>query len=264
MGDYVELPGVTTWYETDGSGDPLLLLHGGFCTIETWGAQRGDLAERYRLFMPERRGHGRTPDVEGPLTYRDMADDTAAFLDSVVGAPAHLVGWSDGGTVALLVALARPDLVRKLVVIGTNFRPSPECWADPAALDRMTPDSPDMAFFREMYVPLAPEGAGHWPALAERMVEMWRTQPTLTIGDLAGITAPTLVVSGDDDLVTLEHTAALYRAIPRSQLAVVPGTSHLAPLEKPQQVNRLILDHLGGEPVETMLPIRRSEPAGTP
>ncbi|MGW6290898.1 alpha/beta fold hydrolase, partial [Streptomyces sp. NPDC055107] len=94
------------------------------------------------------------------------------------------------------------------------------------------------------------------------VVDMWRTQPALTAEDLARVEAPTLVMVGDDDLMTLEHTTALYRAIPDAELAVVPGASHLAPLEKPALVNRLILDHLAQEAVETMMPIRRAE-AGT-
>ncbi|MEV7081925.1 alpha/beta hydrolase [Streptomyces sp. NPDC093516] len=264
MGDYVDLPGVKTWYETDGSGDPLLMLHGGFCTNDTWGALRSDLAETFHLFLPERRAHGHTPDVEGPLSYQDMADDTVAFIETVIDAPVHLVGWSDGGIVALLVALAHPDLVRKLVVIGTNFRPAGECWAEPAMLDRMTPDSSDLEFFRELYEPVAPEGPEHWPVVARKVLDMWRTEPTLTTGDLARISVPTLVMVGDDDMVSLEHTIALYRAIPGSDLAVVPGTSHLVPLEKPAEVNHLIVDHLTAGPIETMLPIRRGEPSSLP
>lgn len=134
MGEYADLPGVRTWYETEGAGDPLVLLHGGFCTNDTWGAQRADLAAAYRVFLPERRAHGHTADVAGPLTYQDMADDTVAFLETVVEGPAHLVGWSDGGVVALLVARDRPDLVRKVVAIGANFprapnvSPSRRCW----------------------------------------------------------------------------------------------------------------------------------------
>jgi pimeloyl-ACP methyl ester carboxylesterase len=92
---------------------------------------------------------------------------------------------------------------------------------------------------------------------------MWRTQPALTAEDLARVRAPTLVLVGDDDMMTLEHTTALYRALPESQLAVVPGASHLAPLEKPALVNRLILDHLAQDEVETMMPIRRA-PASSP
>ncbi|HWU05762.1 MAG TPA: alpha/beta hydrolase [Streptomyces sp.] len=259
MGDYADLPGARTWYETEGVGDPLVLLHGGFCTNDTWGTLRAGMAAVCHLFLPERRAHGHTPDVAGPLSYQDMADDTVAFLETVVGEPAHLVGWSDGGVVALLVAIARPDLVREAVVIGANFRPSSECFVKPAMLDAMTPDSADLAFFREMYAAVAPEGAGHWPVVAAKVTDMWRTQPTLTTGDLARIEAPTLVMAGDDDMMTLEHTTALYRAIPGSQLAVVPGASHLVPLEKPALVDRLIMDHLAQGETETMLPIRRAQ-----
>ncbi|MFI7345478.1 alpha/beta fold hydrolase [Streptomyces sp. NPDC049936] len=258
MGDYADLPGVRTWYESEGTGDPLVLLHGGFCTNDTWGAQRADLAAAYRVLLPERRAHGHTPDVDGPLTYQDMADDTVAFLETVVDAPAHLVGWSDGAVVALLVALARPDLVRRLVLIGANFRPAGECFVEPGMLDAMTPDSPDMAFFREMYEAVSPDGADHWPVVALKVIDMWRTQPDLTERELGRVTAPTLVVTGDDDLMTLEHTTALYRALPDARLAVLPGASHLVPLEKPALVNGLVLDHLGQEAaVETMMPVRR-------
>ncbi|MFI5855379.1 alpha/beta fold hydrolase [Streptomyces parvulus] len=259
MGDYADVPGVRTWYETEGTGDPLVLLHGGFCTNETWGAQRADLAAAHRVLLPERRAHGHTPDVAGPLTYQDMADDTVAFLETVVGGPAHLVGWSDGGVVALLVALARPDLVRRVVVVGATFRPAGESFAEPGMLDAMTPGSPDMEFFREMYEPVSPDGAGHWPVVAAKVLDMWRTQPTLTEPELGRVTAPVLVVSGDDDLMTLEHTTALYRALPDARLAVLPGASHLVPLEKPALLNGLILDHLAEQgPVETMMPVRRA------
>ncbi|MFH8884522.1 alpha/beta fold hydrolase [Streptomyces californicus] len=264
MGEYADLPGVRTWYETEGAGDPLVLLHGGFCTNDTWGAQRADLAAAHLLFLPERRAHGHTADVPGPLTYQDMADDTVAFLERIVGGAAHLVGWSDGGVVALLVARDRPDLVRKVVAIGANFRPGAECFVEPAMLDTMTPDGPELAFFREMYEPVAPDGAGHWPVVAAKVLDMWRTQPELTPGDLARVRASTLVMAGDDDLMTLEHTTALYRAIPDAELAILPGASHLVPLEKPGLVNRMILDHLAQEAVETMMPLRRAESGTSP
>ncbi|WP_405777643.1 alpha/beta fold hydrolase [Streptomyces sp. NBC_01538] len=262
MSGYVELPGVKTWYEVEGAGDPLLLLHGGLCTNEIWGAQRAALAARYSLFLPERRGHGHTPDVEGPLSYQDMADDTIAFMESVVGGPAHLVGWSDGGIVALLVAIARPDLVRKVVAMGANFLPAPESSAAPAMLDNMSADAPAMAGFRGMYEVASPDGAAHWPVVVNKMADMIRTQPTISTEDLARLSAPTLVLVGDDDLITLEHTIALYRAIPHSELAVVPGTSHALPMEKPQQVNQLIVDFLTNDPIPTMFPVRRA--TGTP
>ncbi|MGY1440018.1 alpha/beta fold hydrolase [Streptomyces reniochalinae] len=260
MGAYADLPGVRTWYETEGNGDPLLLLHGGFCTNETWGAMRTALAAEYRAFLPERRAHGHTPDVAGPLSYRDMADDTVAFLETVVEGPAHLVGWSDGGVVGLLVAIDRPDLVRKVVVIGANYRPGPECFERPAMLDAMAPDSPDLALLRELYERVTPDGEGHWATVVTKLTDMWRTQPTLAPEEVARIAAPTLVMAGDDDMVTLEHTTALYRAVPGARLAVVPAASHLVPLEKPDLVSRLILDHLAQDTVETMMPIRRAAP----
>ena len=96
MDEYVNAGGVRTYYEIHGEGESLVLLHGGLATAESWAMQIPALAERYRVYVPERRGHGRTPDVAGPMTYEMMAEDTAAFLDAAGTGTAHLVGWSDG------------------------------------------------------------------------------------------------------------------------------------------------------------------------
>jgi pimeloyl-ACP methyl ester carboxylesterase len=262
VGEYVELPGVKTWYEVEGQGDPVLLMHGGFCTNETWGPQRADFAADHRVFLPERRAHGHTSDVEGPLSYDDMATDTIDFLTTVVEGPAHLVGWSDGGIVALLVAIERPELVRKIVVTGANFKPGSEI--GPAeALDALTPDAPDLAMFRAMYEAASPDGAEHWPVVVGKMAEMFRTEPDIPIEDLGHINAPTLVLVGDDDFIPLEHTIELYRAIPNSELAVVPGTSHGHFMEKPSLVDRIVLEFLDNEPVPTMMPVRRATAPGS-
>jgi pimeloyl-ACP methyl ester carboxylesterase len=257
VGEYVELPGVRTFYEVEGQGEPLLLLHGGFVTNETWGPQRADFAADHRTFLPERRAHGHTPDVEGPLSYHDMAQDTIDFLGSVVGGPAHLVGWSDGGIVALLAAIERPELVRKIVATGANFKPASEI-GPVEGLDALTPDAPEMAMFRAMYVAASPDGEEHWPVVVGKMADMFRTEPDIPIEDLGRIDAPTLVLVGDDDFIPLEHTIELYRAIPNSELAVVPGTSHAHFLEKPSLVNRIVLDFLDNDPVPTMMPVRRA------
>jgi pimeloyl-ACP methyl ester carboxylesterase len=262
VGEYIELPDVKTWYEVEGQGDPVLLLHGGFCTNETWGQQRTDFAANHRVYLAERRAHGHTPDVEGPLSYHDMANDTIDFLTSVVGGPAHLVGWSDGGIVALLVAIARPDLVRKIAVTGANFKPAPQIGMA-EMLDHLSADAPDMAMFRAMYEAASPDGPEHWPIVVGKLAEMYRTEPDIPIEDLGRISAPTLVLVGDDDVVALEHTIELYRAIPNSELAVVPGTSHAHFMEKPSLVNRLVLDFLDNDPVPTMLPVRRATAPGS-
>jgi pimeloyl-ACP methyl ester carboxylesterase len=114
-----------------------------------------------------------------------------------------------------------------------------------------------------MYEAVSPDGPAHWPVAAGKVVEMIRTQPDIPIADLGRITAPTLVLVGDDDLIAPEHTLALFRAVPGAELAVVPGTSHALPMEKPDLVNRLILDFLTNDPVPTLFPVRRSQPART-
>jgi pimeloyl-ACP methyl ester carboxylesterase len=258
MGAYVDIGGVNTWYDEEGSGEPLVLLHGGLSTNETWGAQTPVFAERFRVVAPERRGHGHTADAPGPLTYAAMATDTVGFLDRVIGGPAHLVGWSDGGIVGLMVAIARPDLVRKLVAIGANYDTTgvvPEVEDMFASMD---PDAEEMAMFRSLYQMHSPDGPEHWPVVLGKFAEMTQREPHIPVGELARISAPTLVVAGDDDMVSLEHTVALFRAIPNSELAVVPGASHAVAIEKPELLNRIVLDFLEKEPVPTMMPFRRA------
>src|SRR4029453_8342921 len=120
-GAFVDAGVVHTYFETSGAGEPVVLLHGGMCTAETFDAQTTVLAEHYRVYLPERRGHGRTPDVPGPLTYDIMATDTIAFIEPLNLGAVNLVCWSDGAAIGLLVAWRRPDLVTKLVYIGQNL-----------------------------------------------------------------------------------------------------------------------------------------------
>ena len=116
----VEANGVRHHYEEHGAGAPVLLLHGGWNRRRAGVRQTPVLAERHRVVLIDRRGHGRTPDVDGPITYEVMRDDTIACIEALDLAGAHLVGWSDGGIVALMVAIARPDLVGRIVAIGAN------------------------------------------------------------------------------------------------------------------------------------------------
>ena len=121
VSEYVELNGVRTWYSEHGEGEPLVLLHPGGADARAWGPNLDALAAHFHAFTPERRGHGRTPDVEGPFTYELMAQDTIGFLEEVVGGPAHLVGCSAGASMALHVALRRPDLARRVVLVSGVF-----------------------------------------------------------------------------------------------------------------------------------------------
>jgi pimeloyl-ACP methyl ester carboxylesterase len=254
-GSLAEVGGLPTWYAEHGQGDPLVYLHGGFSSSREFGPVREAYAERFHVFTPDRRGHGRTPDVPGPFTYERYAQDATAFLDEVVGGPAHLVGYSDGAITALLVALARPDLVRRMVLIAGQFHHSGLIPAffhgpDPVAELQATP-------LPAWYAEESPDGAEHFPVVAAKIIENALTGPTLTAGQLAGVPARTLVMSGDDDAITLEHTIEMYRALPDAELAVVPGTSHLLLMEKPALVTQLVLDFLTTDPVPTLAPIRR-------
>src|SRR5262245_42995091 len=121
MGTYVQTGDVRTWYADYGQGAPLVLLHGGLVDARFFEPNLDALAERFHVFTPERRGHGHTADVEGPITYQLMADDTIAFLNAVVGEPADLVGHSDGAVVALLVAMQRPEAVKRLVMVSGGY-----------------------------------------------------------------------------------------------------------------------------------------------
>ena len=257
MGGYVQIGDLSTWYDEQGAGEPLVLFHGGLSTNETWAAQIPDFAARFRVVAPERRGHGHTPDGEGPLSYDLMAEDMIGFLETVVGEPAHIVGWSDGGIVGLIVAMARPDLVRKLVAISANFDTSGMVREAIEGMTSTTADSDDLAMFRGSYEAASPDGPEHWPVVFDKFQLMISTQPNITVEQLARIRAPTLVLAGDDDMITVEHSAALFRAIPNSELALVPGTSHALVMEKPDLVNRLVIDFLEKDPVPTYMPFRR-------
>lgn len=257
MGEYADIGPVHTWYETHGRGQPLVLLHGDLATNATWAGQAGALAEHFRVIAPERRGQGHTPDVEGPVTYQAMADDTIGFIDKVIGEPVHLIGWSGGGVVGLLIAMARPHLVRKLVLIGT---PADTDGYVPGFMEftRLPADSEVYQPFRAAYEADSPDGPGHWPVVFAKQMHMWQTEPRIPLTGLAVIGARTLVMTGDDDLITLEHTIAMYRAIPDAELAVIPGATHIAPMEKPELVNRLLLDFLRHDASPTLMPVRRA------
>jgi pimeloyl-ACP methyl ester carboxylesterase len=252
MAGHAQLGDVNTWYDEQGEGEPLVLLHPGMADARAFGPKLGALAERYRVFTPERRGHGRTPDVEGPISYELMAQDTVAFLETVVGGPAHLVGCSDGATVALVAAVRRPDLVRSAVLVSGVFHH--EGWL-PGVLDL---DEDAAAFLGAAYGEVSPDGPEHFAVLAAKLDPMHRQEPTFGPADLARATSRALVMYGDDDEIALEHSVALYRGLPDAELAVVPGTSHGLLVEKPWLCNAIILAFLSGAEGPTIAPIRRA------
>ena len=253
MAQYVQLGEVRTWYDEHGDGDPLVLMHGGLVDARWFAPNLGPLAERFHVYTPERRGHGHTADVEGPITYQLMADDTIAFLERVVGRAADLVGHSDGAVVAMLVAMQRPELVARLVMISGGFDKSGEAAPDMEFdIDQVT------QFLGPAYAEVSPDGGAHFPVVAAKIGEMASNEPHVDRADLAKVIHRSLVMFSDDDLMTLGHAVEMFDALPNAELAVVPGTSHFLTQEKPHLVNALVMDFLTNEPVATVAPIRRA------
>ncbi|WP_329580452.1 alpha/beta hydrolase [Kitasatospora sp. NBC_01250] len=254
MGSYVTVRGLRTYYEVQGEGEPLLLLHGGGVTADSWYAQLPVLAQHYRVYVPERRGHGRTPDVDGPISFPLMADDTAAFIEELGLGPVRVVGWSDGGIVAIHLTLRRPDLVSRQVLIGAGVTMD---GATEATLELVSDANRDVLtqMFYGPYAALSPDGPAHFPVVLEKLMRMWQAGPLLQLEDLSEVTTPTLVMQGDHDGTTVEHSLAMTRTLPDAQLAVVPGASHALPLEKPELVNLMLLDFLREEQQMLVFPL---------
>jgi pimeloyl-ACP methyl ester carboxylesterase len=244
--DYIDAHGVPTYYEIEGTGEPLLLLHGGLCPIETFSELRSHLTPHFRVYFPERRAHGRTPDVPGPVTYDLMAQDTIAFMEAVGLDSAHLVGWSDGAMVGLLVAMRRPELVQRLVLIGQNLNPDGLRPEIRAMLQQET--MPDMLppMLRDLYAALSPDGPEHWDTVVDKFWQLYRVEPDLPLSELEKVQAPTLVIMAEHDIPTVEHAREMQRALPDGRLEVVPDASHGLPMERPEVVSRLVLDFLQG------------------
>jgi pimeloyl-ACP methyl ester carboxylesterase len=180
-----------------------------------------------------------------------MAQDTIAFLDKVVGGPVRLVGHSAGATVALRVAVGRPDLVDRLVLISSVFHRD-------GMILRPTADAAPPPQLVAAYGQVSPDGAEHLPVVIAKIAQSVAQEPGLTSADLGAVACRTLVMVGDDDNVTLEHTLALYRGLRNAQLAIVPAASHLLLFEKPELCTRLVSDFLTTDPAPTMMPIRRA------
>jgi pimeloyl-ACP methyl ester carboxylesterase len=251
-GQHVSAAGLRIYFEEYGEGKPLLFLHGGLCTIETFSKQVPVFLKHYRVLLPERRGHGRTPDVGGEFTYEVMVDDTIAFMDAMDLNDSVLVGHSDGANIALAVAVSRPDLVSKIVAISGTFSPdnlTPEerntmrSWG-PEDLRRFLPK---LVADYERYTP---DGQRQYPVVCPKVLKMWTSDWELTAEQLGSIARPTLIMSADRDLVPLHHTLKLFEAVPKAELCIAPGATHFLISEKPRFANDVILDFLSAAPMD--------------
>lgn len=253
---YGHVDGLAMYYEIhdsvydrkgDGEEHPLVLLHGALSTISTsFGKLLPTLASTRRIIAVEQQAHGHTADVDRPLSYEGMADDTVTLLRQLGINRADFFGYSMGAGVALQIAVRHPDQVRKLVLASVTYRSD---GLDPAFLvgvETATPDDLSGSPYQRDYARVAPNPQA-WPSLfakvnqLDRAVQDWRDEV------IAAISAPTLLITGDADLVQPEHTVALFRLLGgsrRAQLAVLPGTTHEGLVERTEWLLAMILAFL--------------------
>jgi pimeloyl-ACP methyl ester carboxylesterase len=225
-GSYADVNGLSLYYEVHGEGAPLLLLHGGTCSIELPSMEIPFFAREFHVIAVEQMGHGRTADaMDREFHYHDMAEDTVALMDQLQIDSAFVFGLSDGGMLGLDMAMHHPERVRRLAVTGSNFRT--DGYVEGALNWLVTVKPEDFApEFREVYERLSPDGPSHWPVVFERIQRMWSVEPDYTLQQMASVKAPTLVIVGDRDLITAEHCVEMFRAISDAQLCVLPNAGH--------------------------------------
>ncbi|MAU84537.1 alpha/beta hydrolase [Gordonia sp. GW1C4-4] len=256
-GVYIDVGGRRIWHFCGGdpSGPPVVLLHGAFGSASTWGAQFSDFIRAgLSIFAPERSGHGHSPDHDGPFTLDDMVAETIGYLERAVGAPAHLVGWSDGAVIALLVARSRPDLVSRVVATSTYINQTGHDAAE--FLDLIRSRHPaTVEFLRDGYVAVTPDGPEHFGVVYDKTFAMLEHEPDFDLSVLAGVAASTLVVAPDHGVGLLDHVLDMVRALPKGRLAVLPGT-HILPVEAPELFNPLVVSFLAADPPHHWVPYR--------
>ena len=253
MPEYINLRGHETYsYEWDNDGEAVVLLHGGLSKTSSWDyILVPALEDDFHVFGYDRAGHGFTGDKQGSLHFEFQRDEAIAYLEDVVKEPAHLIGYSDGGIIALMVAISRPDLVKSIVAIGANYHFD-------APLSEFT-DAEVSEEEQAEYNLISPDAPHTLLEKKNRMNEIWKTEPDIALSDLATIQCPVLVLAGDDDVIKHDHTISLYEALPLGQLAIVPGTSHGVVKEKPALMMANIMQFLEDLTYpETRQPIRRT------
>jgi pimeloyl-ACP methyl ester carboxylesterase len=235
----IEVNGAALYYEEHGDGTPLILIHGGLSSSSQWEPVVPELADGFRVITPDSRGHGRSTNPSGELSYALIADDVAAVIAALGLRRAVVGGWSDGGQVALELGARHPDAAGALIVgaaypdfdggglrevhralLGADETGVP----DPAHLDAQ------LGEFAEEIKALHPGGPERWLALVRQTAPMWLDYAGLGPSELQAIQTPVLVLAGDrDELIPLELSVSLYRALPDAELAVCPQLSHDGP-----------------------------------
>jgi pimeloyl-ACP methyl ester carboxylesterase len=255
---YVPVNGLNMYYEIHGAGQPLVLLHGAFSAIGTsFGEVLPDLAKTRQVVAFELQGHGRTADIDRPLSLEGMAEDVAAALKELRIESADVFGYSTGAAVTLRLAISHPDLVRKLVLASVTYTSG---GVHPGLMDGLGEMKPEMMFgspWHEEYMRIAPNPED-FATLFAKKTQMDKEIEDLPADALEAIKAPTLIIIGDSDLVRPEHAVEMFRllgggvfgdtpaGLPNSQLAVLPGTSHVTVVQRADLLLAIIPPFLDG------------------
>lgn len=252
---YAPVNGLKMYYEIHGDGEPLVLLHGSFLSIDmNFGELIPELAGSHKIIALEMQGHGRTADRDAEFSYSQLAKDVAGLLDYLKIKKANVLGYSLGGTVAYALAIERPDLVNRLIIVSSVFRL--DGWIKEArdAFDTMNPEFFENTPIQTEYDRLAPDKS-HFKTFVTKLINADRVAFDLGADNIQALQSPVLLIMGDNDGVDLTHVAEMYKlaggnvlgdmaGLPRSQLAILPGTTHVTVMMQTKQLASIILPFL--------------------
>ncbi|MDF1503971.1 alpha/beta hydrolase [Roseisolibacter sp. H3M3-2] len=260
-GARVAVNGMQMYYEVSGAGDPLVVLHGAYMNAPAMGAIVPLLAKTHKVYVVELQGHGRTTDVDRPITYPNLADDVAAFMDKVGLARADVFGYSMGAAAGLQLAIRHPAKVNRLVAASVAYDAKGWQPAFAAFVPQMTADMlPPM--LEQEYRKLAANPNG-FRALAQKLIALEK-EPMAWEAQVRALKTPVLVIAGDADVATLEHSVAMFRLLgggemgdmgkplAPSRLAILPATSHTAVITQAPLLHALIEPFLRNETPKSM------------
>lgn len=245
---YADVNGLHMYYEIYGErdkGTPIVLLHGAFMNLDSsFGQLIPELAKTRTVIAIEQQGHGRTADIDRPLSYEQMADDTAALLERVGVEKADFFGWSMGGNIASQIAVRHPEIVDKVAVTGANFGPIKTAYTPEGYNGFISiPDDFAPPVLKEPYDKLAPKPE-QWSEVVVKVREMGIAYQGISADRLRDIQVPFMVMAGDHDTVDLNHLIDTYRLLPKGSLAVVPNSDHFLPVSRYQDMLMLLEDFL--------------------